>query len=164
MLMVALSGIGGWAQTPQTSQPPSPKAQTPGQAQPQGGQRPDGPSRGSGHFWWKDPAVVKEINLTPRQVRRIDALWNERNPEAMVQWSEFKKQEKELSRLMSERTVGPDVIAVQVDQVEAQRTTLNKTRTMMIYQMYMVLAADQYAKLVAYNERKSRGRGDPRSR
>jgi Spy/CpxP family protein refolding chaperone len=48
---------------------------------------------------------------------------------------------------------------VQVDRVEAQRTTLNKTRTVMIYQMYQVLSAEQYAKLVAYNERRRSGRG-----
>jgi len=144
------------AATPQTL-PDSPTAQT----QPQG--RQEAPARGAGQTrrgaWWKNPEIMKEIGITPEQSKKIDDLFHKRLPEAMAQEREFKKQDDELNRLLRERTVGADVIAVQVDRVEAQRTSLNKTRTVMIYQMYQVLSAEQYAKLVAYNARRANGRG-----
>jgi len=144
------------AATPQTL-PDSPTAQT----QPESRQEP--PARGAGQArrgaWWKNPEVMKEIGISQEQSKKIDDLFHRRLPEAMAQEREFKKQDDELNRLLRERTVGADVIAVQVDRVEAQRTSLNKTRTVMIYQMYQLLSADQYAKLVAYNARRANGRG-----
>jgi Spy/CpxP family protein refolding chaperone len=111
--------------------------------------------------WWKNAEIMKEIGISQDLSKKIDDLFHKRLPEAMALEREFKKQDDELNRLLRERTVGADVIAVQVDRVEAQRTTLNKTRTVMIYQMYQLLSAEQYTKLVAYNERRrNNGRGN----
>ena len=103
---------------------------------------------------------MREIGITGDLSKKLDALFQKGLPEAMAHDRELKKQEAELHRLIKERTVGADVIAVQVDPVEAQRTTLNKRRTVMLYQMYQLLSADQYAKLVAFNERRRNGRGN----
>jgi Spy/CpxP family protein refolding chaperone len=111
-------------------------------------------------LWWKDAAVMKEIGMSESLSKKIDALFHKRIPQANAQWTEFKKHEDELNRLIAERKVGADVISVQLDRVEAQRTTLNKSRTMMMYEMYQLLSADQYAKLVAFNERRRNGRGN----
>lgn len=144
-----------WAPTPRaaSTQP----AGTPSKTQQA---RPDNDNRGNQPrrvWWWKNPEVMKEIGISPELSKKIDDLFHKRLPEAMAQEREFKKQDDELNRLLRERTVGADVIAVQVDRVEAQRTTLNKTRTVMIYQMYQLLSAEQYTKLVAYNERRRAG-------
>ena len=145
-----------WAATPQTL-PDAPKAQ----GQSQGRQEPQ--NRGSNQSrrgpWWKNPEIVKEVGITPEQSTKIDELFHKRWPEAAELDREYKKHNTELERLLRERTVGADVIALQVDRVEAQRTTLNKTRTVMLYQMYQVLSDAQYAKLVAYNARRGNGRG-----
>jgi len=144
------------AATPQTlHDSPTTQGQAQGRQEPQmrGGTQPRRTA------WWKNPEIMKEVGITPEQSKKIDDLFHKRLPEAMAQEREFKKQDDELNRLLRERTVGADVIAVQVDRVEAQRTSLNKTRTVMIYQMYQVLSAEQYAKLVAYNARRANGRG-----
>ncbi len=146
---------GPRAAEPQTGTPSSTTQQT----------KSDTGNRGNNQprrvWWWKNPEVMKEIGISQDLSKKLDDLFHKRLPEAMAQEREFKKQDDELNRLLRERTVGADVIAVQVDRVEAQRTTLNKTRTVMIYQMYQLLSAEQYTKLVAYNERRrTNGRGN----
>lgn len=157
---VALSA-GGRAASPQSTQPTpkSPSVQT---------QNPAGPGRGSSErfrrgAWWKNAEVIKEVGISAEQSKKIDDLFHNRLPDAMAREAELKKQDAVLQRLLTERTVGADVIGVQVDRVEASRTTLNKTRTIMIYEMHLVLSTEQYKKLVAYWERQ-RGRGDSRSK
>lgn len=145
---------------------PSPRAEG-SQTAAQGSQteqsRPDTQNRGTSQRrapWWRDAEAMKEIGISSELSKKLDALFHKGLPEAMANDRELKKQEAELHRLIKERTVGADVIAVQVDRVEAQRTTLNKRRTVMLYQMYQLLSAEQYAKLVAFNERRRNERGN----
>ncbi len=158
----------------QAAEPPAPQTQAaprqpqtrPGdqnrQGQPGGRDANQGlpsPPRGSSWVWWKDAKTMQAIGITAEQSKQIDELFHTRLPEARAQDTELKKHEKELDRLLRERRVGVDVISVQLDRVEAQRTTLNKTRTLMLYQMYQVLSAEQYVKLIAYWEQIRTGRG-----
>lgn len=108
--------------------------------------------------WWKDPVVVKELSLTPDQAGKIDAIWKKREQDMRGVVTEHKKQQDELDRLVAERKVGPDVIGLQVDRVEAQRTTLNKSWTVMIYQFSRILSPEQNTALKAYFERNRRNR------
>lgn len=108
--------------------------------------------------WWKDPAVVKEISLTPDQAARIDAIWRKRETDMQPIAKEYERQRDELSRLMAERRVGIDVISIQLDRVEAQRTTLNKSRTIALYQSSLILSAEQNKALKAIGERNRRDR------
>jgi hypothetical protein len=93
--------------------------------------------------FWKDPAVVKEVGLTPEQAKQIDKLWHDRWKEMTGRAEELRKQEIELERMIAARTVNPDVVALQIDRVEAQRTMLYKSRTLMLYRMALVLTPEQ---------------------
>lgn len=163
VLVATVLNPGSRAATPQSGGN-APKAQT--SQQQSGGRQTQAPDQGRTTqtrrpwAWWKDADLMREVGISAELSKQLDTLFHKRLPEAMAQDREFRKQEAELNRLIKERTVGADVIAVQVDRVEAQRTTLNKTRTVMIYQMYQLLSAEQYAKLIAYNEKRRGGRGD----
>lgn len=154
-----------WSPGPRAAEPSAAVGELMAQAQTQDGrgdsgrQQNQGPPRNERWDWWKDAEVMKEVGISAHLSRKIDELFNKRLPMAKTQWSEFQKQNRELDRLIRERKVGADVISVQLDRVEAQRTMLNKSRTMMFYEMYQLLSADQYAKLVAFNERRRNGRG-----
>jgi hypothetical protein len=108
--------------------------------------------------WWKDPAVIKEISLTPDQAGRIDAIWRRRETDMQPIAKEYERQRDELSRLMAERRVGIDDISIQLDRVEAQRTILNKSRTIALYQSSLILSADQNKALKEIGERNRRDR------
>lgn len=108
--------------------------------------------------WWKDPAVVKEISLTPDQAGRIDAIWRKRETDMRGIAKEYERQRDELSRLMAARKVGIDVISIQLDRVEAQRTILNKSRTIALYQSSLILSTEQNKLLKDIGERNRRDR------
>lgn len=114
----------------------------------QSGGRQDGQNRESGgersrSFFWKDPAIIKEIGLTAEQAQQIDKLWSERSKEMAGRVTELHKQDAELKRMIAARSVSADVVALQIDRVEAQRTMLYKSRTVMLYRMSLVLTPDQ---------------------
>jgi len=114
--------------------------------QPQSGGRSDGQTRDTQRSrlpFWKDPAIIKEVGLTPDQAKRIDTLWHDRWKEMTGRAEELRKQETELKRIIAARTVSPDVVALQIDRVEAQRTMLYKSRTLMLYRMALVLTPEQ---------------------
>lgn len=155
-----------WTPSPRAEGPQTSGGVSKAQSQTQGGNRGDSSreqnsgQRGDRFYWWKDAEVMKELGITPHLSKKIDELFHKRLPQASAQWVEFQKQNKELDRLIRERKVGADVISVQLDRVEAQRTMVNKSRTLMYYEIYQLLSAEQYAKLVAFNERRRNGRGN----
>lgn len=159
--MITLFWVVAWSPGPGAAAPPTaPTAQQQTQTQTQS--RPESQNRGSSQRrapWWRDAEIMKEVGISAQLSKKLDDLFHKRLPAANAQYAELKKQEDELNRLIRERKVGADVIAVQLDRVEAQRTTLNKSRTIMMYEMYQLLSAEQYARLVAYNERRRNGRG-----
>jgi hypothetical protein len=108
--------------------------------------------------WWKDPAVIREISLTPDQSAKIDAIWRKRQTEMHGVAIEQKKQEDELKRLLAERKVGVDVIGLQFDRSEALRSMLDKSRAIALYQTSLILSADQNKALKAIGERSRRER------
>jgi Spy/CpxP family protein refolding chaperone len=137
-------------------------AQTPAAA----GQRSGGPGRSdSGPWeWWKDEAVKKELALTPKQVRDISRIFDTRVREMKPVDDEYQKQRAEQNKLAKERTVDVAVFAIQVGRVEALRTELFKSRSVMFYAISRQLTPEQHVKLGEIYERRNAGRrgGGPR--
>lgn len=131
------------------------KSQKPTQAARSESQRPPSQPRVP---WWKDAAIIKEISLTPDQSAKIDAVWLKREQDMRGPALELTKQETELKRMLAERKVGVDVVGMQSDRVEAQRTILAKSRTIMLYQFGLVLSPEQNTALRAIWERNRRER------
>ena len=98
------------------------------------------------------------LGIAPDQAAKVDLIWKKRENDMQSVAKEYERQQDELRRLMAERKVGIDVIGVQHDRVEAQRTTLNKSRAIAFYQMSLVLTADQNKALKAIGERNRRDR------
>lgn len=117
--------------------------------------------------FWKDPSVVKEIGLTSEQVSKIDKLWRDRFKEMAGRVEELNKQQIQLEQLLMGRSVDPDVVALQIDRVEAQRTILHKSRSVLLYRMSLVLSPDQNKSIEAiwkrlYGISSDRGRAGSR--
>ena len=69
--------------------------------------------------------------------------------------SELDKQEKTLNQLLSNAASSEPTVAQAIDRVEAARSALSRTRTLMLYRMYRLLSPEQRAKVQAYYERKA---------
>ena len=128
------------------------------QEQKQPASKPSGQS-GDRRFWWRDGATVQELGLSRTQTDKIEAIWKTDAPPLRLLHDELEKLEREFNRLMKENTNEERVIALQIDRVEAVRSQVNRSRTVMLYRMYQVLTPAQYQKLTEIRNRHRKDAG-----
>lgn len=117
--------------------------------------------QGFGFPWWRDAEFQKELSLSSEQSSRIESVFQATMPSLRHKKEELDQLEAELSRLIA---ANADELAVtrQVDKVEAIRSHMNKTRTLMLLHIRQVLTPDQRAKLNKLYEKRITDRGRPR--
>ncbi len=99
--------------------------------------------------WWKD--FQKTLALTPDQSTRLEAVFQSALPHLRHKRDELERQEEELSRLI-QADADDTTIAKQSDRVEAVRTVLNKSRTLMLVHMRAILTPEQRTRLTTIRE------------
>jgi len=97
--------------------------------------------------WWKDADVIKQINLSTSQGTTIDRLYERRLKQIQLQADDYAKQNTELNRLIEERAVKPEVIELQASKMMTPKVFIDISRIKMLYEMSLVLTADQNHKL-----------------
>jgi Spy/CpxP family protein refolding chaperone len=109
--------------------------------------------------WWRDSAVHKELDLSARQIAKLEKIATATWPSLREMHKELEKLEEETSRLIRENTADEKVLASRLDRLEAVRSRINKERTLMLYRMHQALTPEQYRKLTDINARRSKERG-----
>ncbi len=104
--------------------------------------------------WWQSDAVASEIGLTPDQAADIEAIFQSLRPNLREQARRLHREEDELTAVMHAMQAEEWEVALQIDKVEAARSALSKTRTLMLYRMHKTLSADQLDALHAMWERR----------
>ena len=104
-------------------------------------------------YWWRSEQFKKELGLTADQAARIDSIHQSTLPELRQEWGELNKYEAKLSKLL-ESSTDEALLARQIDRVETARANLNKTRSLMIARIRLVLNADQRARFKVLAERR----------
>jgi Spy/CpxP family protein refolding chaperone len=105
-------------------------------------------------FWWK---MEPTLALNAEQSAQIDGIFQEGIAQLQKQKDELDRLEMKLSRLIATMATEADV-ALQIDRVEAVRSSLNKTRTLMLLHMRQVLTPEQRLKLNALLDRRNQER------
>ena len=105
-------------------------------------------------FWWK---MEPTLALSAEQSTQIDAIFQEGIAQLQKQKDELDRLEGRLSRLI-ETSASEAQVTRQIDRVEAARSTLNKTRTLMLLHMRLVLKPEQRVKLNAMRDRREQER------
>lgn len=100
--------------------------------------------------WWHDPACKTQVGLSQAQASEIDQVFLSVRDELRAEKAELEKQEAALSRLLAENNDNEAVVVRTIDRVEAARSALAKTRTLMLYRMHRLLSSEQRRKLEAY--------------
>jgi Spy/CpxP family protein refolding chaperone len=95
--------------------------------------------------WWRSESFRKELGLSPDQIARIDKIWESTRPELRTEWDEFTKLEGKLSRMI-QHDADEAALSRQIDRVETARASVNKTRSLMLFQMRKVLLPEQRKK------------------
>lgn len=104
--------------------------------------------------WWQSDVVAAEIDLTAEQAADIEAIFQSLRPKLREQARRLHREEDELTAIMHAMQAEEWEVALQIDRVEAARSALSKTRTLMLYRMHKTLSAEQSEALHAMWERR----------
>jgi Spy/CpxP family protein refolding chaperone len=104
------------------------------------------PAAAQGFKWWQSEAFSHELGLTTDQSTKIEAIFQHTLPVLRKQKEALDKAEADFNQTI-EASDDAQVMA-QVGVVEAARSELNKSRTMMLLRMRRVLTPDQRVKFV----------------
>lgn len=102
--------------------------------------------------WWHDPDCKARVGLSEAQTAEIDRIFLSVRDELRAEKAELEKQEAALSRLLAESSDNEAVVVRTIDRVEAARSALAKTRTLMLYRMHRLLSPDQRRKLEKFEQ------------
>ena len=122
------------------------------------------PASAQGFKWWQSETFRRELGLTQEQSTKIEAVFQKTLPVLRQQKDALDKAEADFNQMI-EASDDAQVMA-QVAVVEAARSELNKSRTMMLLRMRRVLTPDQRVKFVMQQQQmRNHGRsGDARRR
>lgn len=102
-----------------------------------------------GFKWWQEDSLKTELGLTPDQVAKLDAVYQDLVPRMSTEKNELDRLERQLSEVIRYSNVGEAEVMRQVQVVEAARSALGTTRTLMIYRLYRGLTPEQRLKMKA---------------
>jgi Spy/CpxP family protein refolding chaperone len=151
--LVVLASAVCWAQQ---RNPPRPSQGAPRDAQ----RREQPPQR---FKWWQDEKMKAELRLTPEQTARIEEIFQGFVAQMKGTAEEVTRREEQLSRLISGNDVTEAQLLKEVDQLEALRGALMKSRTLMLFRIRRVLSPDQRARLVEIQRAQDQGHRGGRS-
>jgi Spy/CpxP family protein refolding chaperone len=106
-----------------------------------------------GFKWWQEESLKAELGLTPDQVTKLEAVFQDLLPRMTTEKDELERLEKQLSEVIRYSNVGEAEVMRQVQVVEAARSALGKTRTLMIYRLYRRLTPEQRLRMKALHEK-----------
>jgi Spy/CpxP family protein refolding chaperone len=104
---------------------------------------------GSGGMWWKSPAVVQRLALTPEQTKKMDSIFQQSRLRLIDLKANLDKQNALLEPLLSANP--PDTVKAlaQIDKVAQARAELEKANARMLLGIRGVLKPEQWTKLHA---------------
>lgn len=114
--------------------------------------------------WWQSDRFKTELTLTPQQSAAIEELFQSSLPRLRAAKEALDRQEAELSTLIGAEQADEALVFTQIDRVEAARSELSKTHTLMLFRMRRILTPEQRVKLNTVHERSERDRGRSRDR
>ncbi len=112
--------------------------------------------------WWTMRDVQSRLQLTPKQVAKLDRIFDETLAERLASRERLVRLEDALSRLMAQADAGEAETLALVEKVEALRARRNVARTMMLVRMSRVLTKVQRRALEAMSQPAPPRRPDPK--
>jgi Spy/CpxP family protein refolding chaperone len=146
---------------PQAGQGAKPQQQQPTQSQPQSQSQQASTSKDGQPQrwkWWLNPDDRKELGITDQQSRDIDAIFESIAPKQREAWRLFDEQEDLLSKMVKDSTADWTVVAQLSEKVERLRADINKTHTVMLYRINLLLTPEQRIKVKELRDRREEAR------
>jgi Spy/CpxP family protein refolding chaperone len=103
--------------------------------------------------WWQSDEFQRELSLAPEQVDRIEQVFQESLPALQAGKHDLDRLEGELSALITDSATTEAQVLRMIDRVEASRSALGRTRSLMLFRMHRVLTPEQRIRLTALHEK-----------
>jgi Spy/CpxP family protein refolding chaperone len=100
-----------------------------------------------GGMWWKNPAVVTKLTLTPEQTKKMDDIFQASRIQLIDLHANIEKQNALLEPMLSANPPDTAKTLVQIDKVAQARADLEKANARMLLGIRGVLTPDQWTKL-----------------
>ena len=117
--------------------------------------------------WWQTERFQKELALTADQIKRIEGIYQTTEPTLRAQKAAVDKHEEKVSKVIQDPKSDEPMLLQAMDRLEAARSEVSRTRTLMLYRIRRVLTDEQNVKMKAMHdhdraerERKGRGQDD----
>ena len=110
------------------------------------------------HKWWQSEEVKAELGLTDDQSEVIEGIFQATLPKQRELKQRLDLEEADLSLMIDAMEVAEWEITLQIDKVEAVRSTLSKSRILMLYRMHRELSPEQRDALHEWWDRRPRRR------
>ena len=105
------------------------------------------------HKWWRGEEARTDFGITEQQSKDLEAIFQQTLPMLKAKKADVDREEKVLSSLLAKaNTTNESAVVQAVEKVEAARSSLSRTFTMMQYRMFRLLTAEQRAKVQAYHD------------
>lgn len=110
------------------------------------------------HKWWRGDEARQDFGINEQQSKDLEAIFQQTLPMLKAKKADVDREEKVLSTLMAKASTSNESAVVQaVEKVEAARSSLSRTFTMMQYRMFRLLTPEQRAKVQAYHDHTQQG-------
>ena len=106
-----------------------------------------------GFKWWQSERFKTELTLTADQSVKLEEVFQGLYPRMSGGKESLDRLEKRLSDLIAPGTASEAEVMKLVYEVEDARAALNRTRTLMVYRMHLLLTPDQRVKMKALHDR-----------
>jgi len=103
--------------------------------------------------WWQSEEFQHELGLTTDQIARIEQIFQESLPALKAGKKDLDRLDTELSALIADAGASEAQVLRLIDQVEASRSALGRTRSLMLFRMHRVLTPEQRVKLTALHDK-----------
>jgi len=103
--------------------------------------------------WWQNPAGVKNLNLTQKEVDTLDTAFNTRARKFIELKHAIELEQFELNGLMEGKTLDEPALMAQFKKLESARANLSRERFQYYVQIRKILGPDRFQKIKAFRQR-----------
>lgn len=103
--------------------------------------------------WWWDPGLVRALDLTSDQQKRIDDIYQQNRDRLIALSAALQKEQSAFEPLLNTDQLDQTRAAAQIDRIAQARADLEKTNARMLLSFRGVLSREQWKRLQAPNWR-----------
>lgn len=97
--------------------------------------------------WWYNQKVVQNLNLTKKEVRQLDQLYENSHRKLIKLKNAVEQEQFELDTLLGKKTVDDAKVRKQFKRLESARTELANERLGFVIRVREIVGADRFQQL-----------------